>query len=107
MTAERISSKFQIVVISFFVCVCVCAEGDGRKAGGAPLSLPKVRRNPLIEIIAISTGCLNQCTYCKTKHARGDLGSYPPEEIVARAEQVKWAAGTHVGVGKVPKHFGL
>lgn len=31
-----------------------------RKAGGADLTLPKVRRNPLIEIIAISTGCLNQ-----------------------------------------------
>jgi len=58
---------------------------DGRKAGGARLDLPKIRKNPLIEIIAINTGCLNQCTYCKTKHARGDLGSYPPDEIVARA----------------------
>ncbi|XP_006621185.1 threonylcarbamoyladenosine tRNA methylthiotransferase [Apis dorsata] len=59
----------------------------GKKIGGASLSLPKVRRNPLIEIIAINTGCLNQCTYCKTKHARGELGSYPPEEIVDRAKQ--------------------
>ena len=58
---------------------------DGRKAGGARLDLPKIRKNPLIEIIAINTGCLNSCTYCKTKHARGDLGSYPPDEIVARA----------------------
>ena len=31
--------------------------------------------------------CLNACTYCKTKHARGELGSYPPDEIVARAVQ--------------------
>ena len=31
--------------------------------------------------------CLNHCTYCKTKHARGDLGSYPPAEIVSRAAQ--------------------
>ncbi|KAG8222454.1 hypothetical protein J437_LFUL002189 [Ladona fulva] len=61
-------------------------KGKGR-LGGAALSLPKVRRNPLIEIIPINTGCLNQCTYCKTKHARGQLGSYPPEEIVARAQQ--------------------
>lgn len=59
----------------------------GKKIGGASLSLPKVRRNPLIEIIAINTGCLNQCTYCKTKHARGELGSYPPEEIIDRAKQ--------------------
>lgn len=49
----------------------------GKKQGGASLLLPKVRRNPLIEIISINTGCLNQCTYCKTKHARGQLGSYP------------------------------
>ncbi|KAF5294917.1 hypothetical protein FQR65_LT10629 [Abscondita terminalis] len=62
-------------------------KANGKKIGGASLLLPKVRRNPLIEIIAINTGCLNQCTYCKTKHARGDLGSYPPEEIVARAIQ--------------------
>lgn len=58
-----------------------------KKLGGASLQLPKIRRNPLIEIIAINTGCLNQCTYCKTKHARGALGSYPVEEIVGRAKQ--------------------
>lgn len=60
---------------------------EGKKTGGASLALPKIRKNPLIEIIAINTGCLNQCTYCKTKHARGELGSYQPEDIVARAVQ--------------------
>ncbi|EDW61309.1 threonylcarbamoyladenosine tRNA methylthiotransferase [Drosophila virilis] len=59
----------------------------GRRVAGAALSLPKVRKNPLIEIISINSGCLNQCTYCKTKHARGDLASYPPDEIVERARQ--------------------
>ena len=29
---------------------------EGKKTGGASLSLPKVRKNPLIEIIAINTG---------------------------------------------------
>ena len=29
---------------------------SGKKAGGAPLDLPKIRKNPLIEIIAINTG---------------------------------------------------
>jgi threonylcarbamoyladenosine tRNA methylthiotransferase CDKAL1 len=47
--------------------------------------MPKIRRNKLIEIIAVSTGCLGQCTYCKTKHARGELGSYPISSIVTRA----------------------
>lgn len=58
------------------------------KLGGAPLDLPKIRRNPLIEIVPISTGCLNACTYCKTKHARGHLGSYPIDQIVSRIQQV-------------------
>ncbi|ESN95062.1 hypothetical protein HELRODRAFT_157739 [Helobdella robusta] len=60
---------------------------DGRKGGGASLSLPKIRKNPLVEIIAINTGCLNQCTYCKTKHARGELGSYSIDDIIERAVQ--------------------
>ncbi len=64
------------------------STGKKRKGGGARLDLPKIRRNPYIEIIAVNTGCLNQCTYCKTKHARGDLGSYSIEEIVNRVLQV-------------------
>jgi len=49
------------------------------------LDLPKVRRNQHIEILPLSTGCLGACTYCKTKHARGELGSYALEALVARA----------------------
>ena len=65
-------------------------DSNGRKlkSGGADLKLPKIRRNFYIEIIPINTGCLNQCTYCKTKHARGDLGSYLIEEITDRVQQV-------------------
>mmetsp|Transcript_25740 Transcript_25740/g.4326 ORF Transcript_25740/g.4326 Transcript_25740/m.4326 type:complete len:119 (+) Transcript_25740:309-665(+) len=50
------------------------------------LDLPKIRRNKLVEIIPISTGCLGACTYCKTKHARGHLGSYEPGVIVGRVQ---------------------
>ncbi|XP_032809007.1 threonylcarbamoyladenosine tRNA methylthiotransferase isoform X2 [Petromyzon marinus] len=60
---------------------------NGKRLGGAPLDLPKIRKNPLIEIISINTGCLNACTYCKTKHARGELASYPVEQLVERAQQ--------------------
>ncbi|NXX38170.1 CDKAL methylthiotransferase, partial [Tricholaema leucomelas] len=62
-------------------------KDNGKRLGGARLDLPKIRKNPLIEIISINTGCLNACTYCKTKHARGDLASYPIEELVSRAKQ--------------------
>ncbi|XP_041040116.1 threonylcarbamoyladenosine tRNA methylthiotransferase isoform X3 [Carcharodon carcharias] len=60
-------------------------KDKGKRLGGARLDLPKIRKNPLIEIISINTGCLNACTYCKTKHARGDLASYSVAELVDRA----------------------
>jgi len=60
---------------------------EKRKDGNVSLDLPKIRRNKLIEIIPISSGCLGACTYCKTKHARGDLGSYRIEAIIARIRQ--------------------
>lgn len=62
-------------------------KDNGKRLGGARLDLPKIRKNPLIEIISINTGCLNACTYCKTKHARGELASYFIEELVGRAVQ--------------------
>jgi threonylcarbamoyladenosine tRNA methylthiotransferase CDKAL1 len=52
------------------------------------LDLPKKRKNRLVEIIPLSTGCLGSCTYCKTKHARGVLGSYSPDAIVDRVKSV-------------------
>uniref|UniRef100_A0A7S1FK91 Threonylcarbamoyladenosine tRNA methylthiotransferase n=1 Tax=Noctiluca scintillans TaxID=2966 RepID=A0A7S1FK91_NOCSC len=57
------------------------------------LDLPKVRRNRLVEIIPINAGCLGNCSYCKTKHARGKLSSYSEHAIVGRALQ---AAGEGV-----------
>lgn len=62
-------------------------KDNGKRLGGVRLDLPKIRKNPLIEIISINTGCLNACTYCKTKHARGDLASYSIDELVNRAKQ--------------------
>ncbi|MGV8151067.1 MAG: tRNA (N(6)-L-threonylcarbamoyladenosine(37)-C(2))-methylthiotransferase [Candidatus Woesearchaeota archaeon] len=46
------------------------------------LNLPKLRKSGIIEIIPISEGCLSNCTYCKTKFARGELLSYPKEKII-------------------------
>jgi tRNA A37 methylthiotransferase MiaB len=47
------------------------------------LDLPKVRKNKYVEIVPINVGCLGACTYCKTKHARGHLGSYPVLSLVS------------------------
>ncbi len=62
-----------------------------------PTLAPQVRRNRHVEILPLSTGCLGACTYCKTKHARGQLGSYALEALVARAREA--AADPQVGAG--------
>jgi len=46
------------------------------------LKLSRVRQNPLLEIIPISTGCLGACTFCITKKARGVFCSNPAEDII-------------------------
>ncbi len=40
-------------------------------------NLPRIRTNPVISIIPISTGCLSTCSYCSTKQVKGILKSYP------------------------------
>ena len=46
----------------------------------------QVRKNKFIEILPINVGCLGACTYCKTKHARGHLGSYTVSSLVSTPE---------------------
>lgn len=46
-------------------------------------SVLQVRKNKFIEILPINVGCLGACTYCKTKHARGHLGSYTVDSLVS------------------------
>jgi len=50
------------------------------------LKLPKMPKNKLISIHQISEGCLGNCTYCKTRLAKGKLFSYPREEIIKSIE---------------------
>jgi threonylcarbamoyladenosine tRNA methylthiotransferase CDKAL1 len=52
------------------------------------LSLPKIRRDNMVEIIPINVGCFGNCSYCKTKFARGSVVSHPINDIVERAKQV-------------------
>lgn len=50
------------------------------------VTLPRRRRNPSIEIVPISKGCLGACTFCQTVLARGRLHSFPEDAIIARIE---------------------
>ncbi|MBN2457585.1 tRNA (N(6)-L-threonylcarbamoyladenosine(37)-C(2))-methylthiotransferase [Candidatus Woesearchaeota archaeon] len=51
------------------------------------LNLPKIRRNRIIEIIPICSGCLGNCSYCIVKRARGELISYDKNAIVEQAQK--------------------
>ena len=44
--------------------------------------LPRVRANRLVHIAPISTGCLGNCSYCIVKFARGNLYSFPADNII-------------------------
>lgn len=48
------------------------------------LNLPKIRKSGIIEILPISEGCLSNCSFCKTKYARGELLSYSKEKIITQ-----------------------
>ena len=50
--------------------------------------LPTLRHKKVIVSIPILSGCLGNCTYCKTKFARGHLRSATSESII---EQIKTA----------------
>jgi MiaB-like tRNA modifying enzyme len=50
------------------------------------LCLPKIRKNPVIAIVPISSGCNSYCSYCCVRLAKGKLFSYPKEKII---EEVK------------------
>jgi MiaB-like tRNA modifying enzyme len=54
---------------------------------GQKLGLPKLRLNPTIGIIQISSGCMSECTFCQTKLSKGDLVSYRVGDIVRQIKQ--------------------
>lgn len=85
---DRVTEVVEETLKGHSVRLLQAKKVNGKKVAGPNLALPKIRKNPLIEIIPINSGCLNACTYCKTKFARADLVSYPVEEIVERAAHV-------------------
>ncbi len=50
-------------------------------------NMPILRHNSELAIIQISQGCLNYCTFCATKLARGTLKSYRIGDIKRQAEK--------------------
>lgn len=52
------------------------------------LNFPRIRKNNLIGIVPVSEGCLNNCSFCAGKLAKGNLFSYPKSQII---DEVKTA----------------
>ncbi len=46
------------------------------------INLPKVRLNPIINIVPVGNGCTSVCTYCSVKLIKGNIQSYKIPEIV-------------------------
>ena len=46
------------------------------------LELPRLWKSGVAFVVPISEGCLNACTYCATRFARGVLKSYRPELVL-------------------------
>ncbi|MBU4242201.1 MAG: tRNA (N(6)-L-threonylcarbamoyladenosine(37)-C(2))-methylthiotransferase, partial [Nanoarchaeota archaeon] len=51
------------------------------------LCIPRKRKNKVISIIPISSGCVSSCNYCIVKSIKGDLFSYPPNKILEEVNQ--------------------
>ena len=52
------------------------------KSKEVKLCLPKIRKNKLISIVPISSGCNSSCSYCCVRIAKGKLFSYPKNMII-------------------------
>jgi MiaB-like tRNA modifying enzyme len=48
---------------------------------------PRVRTNPVVGIVPISSGCLDACAFCSTRLVKGALFSFPPDAIVREVEK--------------------
>jgi MiaB-like tRNA modifying enzyme len=51
------------------------------------LLMPRVRSNPVVGIVPISSGCLDACAFCSTRLVKGVLFSFPSEVIVKEVEK--------------------
>lgn len=56
------------------------------KTRESKVCVPRERKNTVIGITQIATGCLSSCSYCCVRLAKGGLFSFPPEKIIQDIE---------------------
>ncbi|MEK6864477.1 MAG: tRNA (N(6)-L-threonylcarbamoyladenosine(37)-C(2))-methylthiotransferase, partial [Nanoarchaeota archaeon] len=84
--------KASIVSTHNIAEICAAVEKKERvelveKKNTTKLLMPRVRINNTTGIIPISTGCMGECAYCSVKAIKGQLVSYPIEDILQEAKQ--------------------
>ncbi len=52
------------------------------------LGLPRTRKNQVIGIIEIASGCLSSCSFCQVKLVKGVIFSYPEQDLVEEARSL-------------------
>jgi MiaB-like tRNA modifying enzyme len=57
------------------------------KSKKVKICLPKIRKNPIVNIVPIASGCKGECTYCSVRNIKGKLYSFPPELIITEIKQ--------------------
>lgn len=53
---------------------------------GDKVCIPKIRKNPVVDIVPIAQGCQGSCNYCIARIARGELRSFPAAQILKQIE---------------------
>ncbi|MFA5887743.1 MAG: tRNA (N(6)-L-threonylcarbamoyladenosine(37)-C(2))-methylthiotransferase [Candidatus Nanoarchaeia archaeon] len=87
--------KASIVSTHNIAQICSAVEGLKKekrielveKKNTTKLLMPRARINSTTGIIPISTGCMGDCAYCSVKAIKGQLVSYPIEDILKEARQ--------------------
>ena len=51
------------------------------------INLPRLRKNPVVGIVSIASGCMGRCAYCSVKQIKGDLISYPVDSIIEEVRE--------------------
>jgi len=53
-----------------------------KRGNSSKINFPKIRKNPVIGIAPISSGCLGNCSYCSVRKIKGKLFSYHVKDII-------------------------
>lgn len=61
---------------------------DLKKKTADRINLPRVRTNPAIGIVPVSSGCMDRCSFCSTVSIKGRLKSYPIESITQEVAEL-------------------